>query len=115
MLWARRLIILMLYPSRIKVPSLLRCPFLLLSAEGQKPKDPRYPTELKTIVDRLWARRMDLGLRQKDVAKLLGVTVDSVCYWENGRRVPPCRNMLRRLANFLEAPSNSSDVWAGDD
>jgi len=29
-------------------------------------------------------RRMDLGLCQKD-AVLLGLTEDSVCYWENNR------------------------------
>ncbi|HIE05175.1 MAG TPA: hypothetical protein EYP58_00070 [bacterium (Candidatus Stahlbacteria)] len=31
---------------------------------------------------------MDLGLFQKDVAKFVGVTTDSVTYWEKGRYQP---------------------------
>jgi transcriptional regulator with XRE-family HTH domain len=44
---------------------------------------------------------MDLGLYQRQVAKLLGVTADTVCYWENNR-VTPSRGLLPRLLQFLD-------------
>lgn len=84
--------------TRTDTPALPFCHCLL---KAKKPRDPRYPTELRTIGDRLRGRRMDLGLRQKDVAKLLGVTEDSVCYWENGR-VRPSRSMLTKLIEFFD-------------
>lgn len=41
--------------------------------------------ELKTIGQHLRARRLDLGLRQWDVAKKLSVNVQTVGNWEVGR------------------------------
>jgi DNA-binding XRE family transcriptional regulator len=43
---------------------------------------------------------MNLGLYQKDVAALLGVSEDTVCYWENGR-VKPSLGLQKRIAKFL--------------
>ena len=44
---------------------------------------------------------MDLGLQQKQVAAMLGVSEDSVCYWENNR-VTPSRLSLTRIVRFLD-------------
>lgn len=63
-------------------------PFCHLTLRAGKPKDSRYPKESKTIGDRLKARRLDLGLRQRDVAKVLGVSPSSVRHWELGQKVP---------------------------
>ena len=41
-----------------------------------------------------------LGLYQKHVAVMLGVTEDTVCYWENNR-VKPSRRLLTRIVQFL--------------
>ena len=38
--------------------------------------------------DHLRKRRLDLGLRQKDVAKQLGVNKDTIRNWEVGRAAP---------------------------
>jgi transcriptional regulator with XRE-family HTH domain len=77
---------------------------------AEKPEDSRYPTELRTLGDRLRARRLDLGLRQKDVARLLGVTEDSVCYWESGR-VRPSSRMIRRIQDFLVPTGVDDELW----
>jgi transcriptional regulator with XRE-family HTH domain len=46
------------------------------------------------------ARRLNLGLHQKDVAIILGVTTDTICYWENNR-VRPSSRLLSKLVDFL--------------
>jgi DNA-binding XRE family transcriptional regulator len=67
---------------------------------AEKPKDIRYPAEIKTVGDKLRVKRLELGLYQREVAKLIGVTEDSVCYWESGR-VKPSRKMRSKLDEFL--------------
>jgi transcriptional regulator with XRE-family HTH domain len=44
--------------------------------------------------------RLERGLQQKDVAKLLGVANDSVTYWENDRCLPR-KNNLTKLMRFF--------------
>jgi len=43
---------------------------------------------------------MDLGLVQKNVARLVGVTTDTVRLWEKGR-TKPSKIHLRRIKQFL--------------
>jgi len=45
-------------------------------------------------------RRLDLGLRQVDVAKMLGCDEMSVVFWENGQRKPYVRSM-GKIIQFL--------------
>jgi len=47
---------------------------------------------------------MDVGWEQKDVAVRLGVSEDSVCYWENNR-VEPSSRMLERILGLLDTLS----------
>jgi transcriptional regulator with XRE-family HTH domain len=42
------------------------------------------------------------GLFQKDVAEIIGVSVDTICYWENGR-VTPTSLLRRKIAAFLDS------------
>ena len=51
-----------------------------------------------TIGDHIRARRLDLSLFQKDVAKRIGVTTDTITNWEKGRSSPD----LRAIPNVLE-------------
>jgi DNA-binding XRE family transcriptional regulator len=53
-----------------------------------KPKDKRYPKTLETIGNHLLKRRLDLKLLQKDVAKIIGVSEDSIRFWETGYAEP---------------------------
>jgi len=45
---------------------------------------------------------MDIGWEQKDMALHLGVSEDSVCYWENNR-VEPSSRMQKRIEGLLES------------
>ncbi len=65
-----------------------------------KPKDFRYPIELKTIGDHIRKRRLDLGLLQREVAQLLSVDVDSVCHWETGHSKPKVY-LIPQIIDFL--------------
>jgi len=44
---------------------------------------------------------MDLGLVQKDVARFVGVSIDSILNWEKGR-TKPSRENLRKIKEFLK-------------
>ena len=59
-----------------------------------------YPRNLKTFGDRIRARRLDLGLLQKDVARIIGVTTDTITNWEKGRNQPIHWNYLK-ISKFL--------------
>ena len=67
---------------------------------AQKPKSSAYPAELKTLGDHIRGRRLDLGLRQSDVAKLLGAYTSTVNTWENGHFAPDVR-FMPKIIEFL--------------
>ena len=54
-----------------------------------------------TLGDHLRKRRMDLGLRQQDVAERLGVCTDTVVNWEQAR-CEPGRAAAGQVSGFLE-------------
>jgi len=53
-----------------------------------------------TIGERLKKKRMDMRLFQKDVARLIGVSTNTITCWEKGRVEPSKRN-LRKIRKFL--------------
>jgi transcriptional regulator with XRE-family HTH domain len=55
----------------------------------------------KKLGEKIRKRRMDLGLFQKDVAKSVGVVVDTVTLWEKGR-TKPSKRYLERIEQFLK-------------
>lgn len=63
-------------------------PFCHVTLRGQKPPPPGYPTHPETLGEHLKKRRLDLGLRQRDVAERLGVCAESVRNWERGHTEP---------------------------
>ena len=65
--------------NHMGIPAL---PFCQLPISAEKPKDARYPKQIKSIGDRLRAKRLDLGVRQKDVASILSVSEDSLLLGE---------------------------------
>jgi DNA-binding XRE family transcriptional regulator len=74
-----------------------------LVLRAKKPKDSAYPTQIITLGDRLQAKRIDVGLEQKDMAIRLGVSEDSVCYRENNR-VQPSKRSAARILDFMANP-----------
>ena len=59
-----------------------------------------YPKQLESLGDHIRARRLDLGLLQKDVAEIIGVTTDTITNWEKGRNRPMHWHYLR-INKFL--------------
>jgi DNA-binding XRE family transcriptional regulator len=60
-----------------------------------------YPKKPKSLGERIKKKRMDMGLFQKDVAKIIGVSTDTIINWEKGR-TKPCRKNTRKIGLFLE-------------
>jgi DNA-binding transcriptional regulator YiaG len=52
------------------------------------PLSPTYPKEIITIADHLRKRQLEVKLSQAAVARRIGVSEDTITYWENGRTVP---------------------------
>jgi DNA-binding XRE family transcriptional regulator len=55
----------------------------------------------QTIGEHLRNRRLELGLLQKHVAALIGVSEDCISYWENNRSNPATR-YFPNIIKFLE-------------
>ena len=60
----------------------------------------RYDTRYEVLGDRLARLRRGRGLSKTDLAGRLGVTVTSICYWEQGRSRPRLAR-LQALADLL--------------
>ena len=59
-----------------------------------------YPKQLKTLGDHIRAKRLDLGLFQKDIAGIIGVTTDTITNWEKNRN-QPMRWLNLKINKFL--------------
>jgi len=65
-----------------------------------KPKPEGYPANPETIGEHIRKVRMDKGLFQREVAAIIGVTEDTVTYWENGRAEPQVQ-FAPKIISFL--------------
>src|SRR4029077_11783511 len=62
--------------------------FCRVRLNGKKPKDKAYPKKVTTIGDAIRKRRLELRLRQKDLAKIIGYDKTNVLNWEKGHTRP---------------------------
>jgi len=83
--------------QRKLIPAL---PFCHVKLRAQRPPLAAYPKELRTLGDRVRKRRLDLGLRQKDVAEQLGVDEMTINNWER-HRTRPIGRLLPAISRFL--------------
>ena len=72
---------------------------------GYDPDD----TETDTLGKRLLAWRGARGIRQRQLARMLGIGRDTLWSWESGLRKPQKR-MRVRVAAFLETHSDESET-----
>jgi transcriptional regulator with XRE-family HTH domain len=80
---------------------------------AKKPLNMAYPTSLSTLGDHLRKVRLDRGLSQPQVAKLLKVTQDTVTGWELNRHEAQTK-MVRRIIKFLGyIPFSDSSISLG--
>ena len=85
--------------------------FVVCVLKGEKTKDKAYPTEITTIGDAIRARRLDLGLKQREVAAIIGCDQMSVLNWEKGYNKPIMINMAG-VRRFLSVHYPN---WIGHD
>ena len=83
--------------TRRGIPAL---PFCHLKLKAQKPIH-GYPKNIKTIGDHIRKKRLDLGLYQKDVAKIIGVSEATIYNWENRRTLEPPVSVYPKIFMFL--------------
>jgi len=67
---------------------------------AKKPVNPAYPAELKTLGDHLRKTRLDRGLSQPEVARILNVDPDTVTGWELNRNQPSLKH-AKAITDFL--------------
>ncbi len=78
----------------------------------QKQPLPGYPEHPLTVGEHIRKKRMDLGLLQKEVAEIIGVTESSIWNWEHG--VEPELLYNPKIINFLGyVPFDSPDDTIG--
>jgi transcriptional regulator with XRE-family HTH domain len=65
----------------------------------QKHPLPCYPENPRTIGEHIRKKRMDLGLFQREVAKIIVVTESSIWNWEHG--VEPELRYIPQIVDFL--------------
>jgi DNA-binding XRE family transcriptional regulator len=65
---------------------------------ARKATDPAYPVEPRSLGDHLRRRRMELGLRQSDVAVRIGVWTATMNYWVNNHFDPKVRYVPKIIA-----------------
>ncbi len=83
-------------------------PFSAVKKSHQKPLSAAYPKNLTTIGNRIRHGRLEKGLLQEDVAKVIGVTTDCITNWENNRSEPQVQ-YYPKIIEFLRNnpfPSN---------
>jgi len=76
-------------------------PFCNWSSELPFPKPRESPESLTSLGDHVRARRLDLGLLQRDVAHLLGVTTETVWNWESHTNRPTHARVVARIIEFI--------------
>ena len=59
-----------------------------------------YPAKPRTIGEAIRKRRLDLGLRQADVAEIIGCNQMTIVNWEKGH-TDPRTNKMANVKNFL--------------
>jgi transcriptional regulator with XRE-family HTH domain len=82
---------------RMGIDALPCCKSCIINAL-RKPRG--YPKKLNTIGDHIKAKRLDKGLYQKELAKMLGIGTDTLINWELGRNKPPSYQ-FKQISDFL--------------
>jgi transcriptional regulator with XRE-family HTH domain len=90
-------------------------PFCHLSLKAPKPPHKKgYPLKIDTLGEHLRKRRLDLGLLQKEVGRIIGVDETTIYNWENNRSSPSLY-FLPKVIKFLGYnPLPSSPTTLGE-
>jgi len=80
---------------------------------GRIPPPRWYPEHPQTVGDHLRKARMDRGLWQEHVAKVLGVSVSTICNWE-GNHTSVATRFLPKVVSFLGYDPRQETGQLGD-
>ena len=75
-------------------------PFCHFALRGRRPPPKGYPTELNSLGDHIRAKRLTLGVSQKEVADQIGMRTSNIWNWENTRCQPSVR-FIPGIIDFL--------------
>lgn len=75
-------------------------PFSRLDARIDKPFGNQFIINPKTLGEHIRRKRVKSNLFQKDVANTIGVSEDSITYWENNRAAPQIQ-FYPKIIDFL--------------
>jgi transcriptional regulator with XRE-family HTH domain len=78
-----------------------------VTLRAKKPKDSAYPAKLESLGNHIRQRRLDLGLRQRDVAHRIGVDESSILNWEREWSEPELRYLPAIIAFLGYVPDTS--------
>lgn len=79
----------------------------------KKPYGQGYPTHPKTLGDYMRRRRMELRMLQKDVASFVGVSEDTITFWENNRTDPTAKYVSKIIQFIGIVPPIFPNTFAG--
>ena len=90
-------------------------PFCKIELKAARPLSlPDYPNTLNTLGDHIRKKRLDLGLLQKEVAKIINTNADTIWNWENNYATPS----LSYIPNIIEflgyVPFDTSNKTLGN-
>ena len=69
----------------------VRCIVVKCCLKTKRPINPAYPAQLNTLGDHLRKTRLDRGLSQPDVARILKVTSNTITTWELNQKEPTAK------------------------
>jgi site-specific DNA recombinase len=90
----------LLRDKNIQHSDLQTSPCLLFDRKFRKPSSQNYPENPATIGEQIRKKRIDSGLTQAGLAKILEVSVACITNWENNRSKPQI-SYYPRIHNFL--------------
>ena len=89
-------------------------PFCKTELKVPRPPSPDYPNTLNTLGDHIRRKRLDLGLLQKDVARIINTTTDTIWNWENNYATPSI-SYIPKIIEFLGyIPFDTSNQTLGN-
>ena len=90
-------------------------PFCKIELKAPKPlPSPNYPKTLETLGDHIRKKRLDLGLLQKDVAKIIGTTESTIWNWENNYATPSLFYIPKIIKFLGYVPFDTSNKTLSD-
>lgn len=80
------------------------CPSVKIVLKTKKPNKKLYPKELKIYGGHLRQKRLDLNLKQPEVAKLINVATDTITNWELNENEPTLTYIPRIISLLGYSP-----------